>query len=185
MMLAAALIMVGLAAPVEAQNCQTFYNPALPMPVSDHYECYQRFVWYNQGKGTWCARDWYRSCMSEGLNDTIGEGTWVKDPNLPASGDNLIEAGQTGWVTGYVEKDKGKVAPRKVYVSGGQIIVKPYVCRGSLKTSPDDPGQRIEATDARAEAFFPNPTLAEIRKYVRSGACGGCPAQGNMDGTGC
>ncbi len=187
MMLAAALIMVGLAAPVEAQNCQTFYNPALPMPVSDHYECYQRFVWYNQGKGSWCARDWYRSCMHAGLIDKteFDDDTWVKDPNLPASGDNLIEAGQNGWVTGYTARDKGKVAPQRLYVSGGQIIVHPYVCRRSLKTSPDDPGQRIASNDAKAEEFFPTPTLAEIQRYVSSGACSRCPAQGNQTGTGC
>ncbi len=45
--LAAGLAALMFAAPAEAQNCQTFYNPVLPMPVSDHYECYQRFVWYN------------------------------------------------------------------------------------------------------------------------------------------
>ena len=190
MMLAAALLMVGLAEPVEAQNCQTFYNPALPMPVSDHYECYQRFVWYNQGKGSWCARDWYRSCMHAGWLDAQGGqdfpgDTWVKDPNLPARGDNLIEAGHNGWVTGYTERDKGKVAPQKLYVSGGQIIVHPYVCFRSLKTTPNDPGRRIASNDERAEMFFPNPTLPEIRRYVSSGECSGCTAQGNETGDGC
>ena len=188
MMLAAALVMVGLAAPVAAQNCQTFYNPALP-GTGDHYKCYQRFVWRQQ-QGSWCERDWYRSCMHAGwlsaqsLNAIEGS-TWVKDPNLDASGDNLVEAGQNGWVTGYTERDDGRVAPQKLYVSGGQIIVEPYVCRNSLKTSPDDPGRRIQSNDARAEMFFPSPTLAEIRRYVSSGSCGACPGRGNMAGDGC
>ena len=67
MTFAAALVALVVAAPVAAQNCQTFYNPALPITGitgnDRHYKCYQRFVWFNQGKGSWCARDWYRSCM--------------------------------------------------------------------------------------------------------------------------
>ncbi|MCY4238174.1 MAG: hypothetical protein OXC93_07450, partial [Rhodospirillaceae bacterium] len=162
-----------------------------PMGVvgGDHYKCYQRFVWFNQGKGSWCARDWYRSCMHSGWHDSKARntlsGSWVKDPNLDASGDNLIEASPEGWVTGYAAHDTGRVAPREIYVSGGRIIVYPYVCRGSLKTSPEDPGQRIESNDDRAKMFFPNPTLSEIRTYKTSGSCGGCPAGGNLAGTGC
>ena len=183
----------GNSAPSPAQNCRTFYNPALPLPPGlgggdVHYNCYQRFVWYNQGKGSWCARDWYRSCMHSGWHDVQirnMNGIWVKDPNLPDNGDNLIEAGQNGWVTGYAPHDTGRVAPRNIYVSGGQIIVYPYVCRGSLKTSPDDPGRRIESNDARAMALFPSPTLSEIRQYKTSGSCKGCPAAGNDTGTGC
>ncbi|MCY4287631.1 MAG: hypothetical protein OXC63_03470 [Aestuariivita sp.] len=151
------------------------------------YDCYQRFVWHNQGKGSWCARDWYRSCMHAGLiNEVNPDGsTWVKDPNGPEGGDNRVESGQNGWVTGYTYRDKGRVAPQKLYVSGGQIIVEPYVCRGYLKTSPDDPGQRIQSNDARAQEYFPAPTLAEIRRYVSSGACVGCPGRGNLMGNGC
>ena len=195
--LAAALVAMVVAAPVHAQNCQTFYNPALPIPTGvisgtdRDYKCYQRFVWYNQGKGSWCARDWYRSCMHSGWHDVQVRnmnGIWVKDPNLPnAENDpnNRIEVGQNGWVTGYAPHDDGKVAPREIYVSGGQIIVYPYVCRGSLKTSPEDPGQRIESNNALAKEYFPNPTLSEIRTYKTSGSCGGCPAGGNLTGTGC
>ena len=182
---------LALAAPVAAQNCQTFYNPALPITGitgnDRHYKCYQRFVWFNQGKGSWCARDWYRSCMHAGLHSDIfkdGDDQLVMDPNLPGSGSNLASA-QTGWMTGYTLKDKSKAAPQRFYASGGQIIVEPYVCLNSLKTSPEDPGQRIESNDARAEMFFPNPTLSEIRTYKTSGSCGGCPAGGNLAGTGC
>ncbi len=180
---AAALVATVIVAPVWAQNCQTFYNPVLPMPVSDHYKCYQRFVWFNQGKGSWCARDWYRSCMHAGWHHANGSNT--NEHNWTDEDGNLIRNGPNGWVTGYSEHDDGRVAPRNIYVSGGQIIVHPYVCRGSLKTSPEDPGQRIESNDDRAKMFFPNPTLSEIRTYKTSGSCGGCPAGGNLAGTGC
>ena len=178
-----ALIALLMAGPVAAQNCQTFYNPALPMPVSDHYECYQRFVWYNQGKGSWCARDWYRSCMHSGWHDAqserIGNSGWQDENGNP------ITNSPDGWVTGYSSRDDGRVAPQKIYVSGGQIIVYPYVCRGSLKKSPGDPGQRIQSNDALAQEYFPDPTLAEIRRYISSGACNGCAGQGNLMGNGC
>ena len=190
--IAAALVAMMFAAPVHAQNCQTFYNPALPITGIQgndrHYKCYQRFVWFNQGKGSWCARDWYRSCMHSGLhNDIFNEGgnVLVMDPNLAASGDNLASAQSPGWKTGYTVKDKSKAAPQRFYASGGQIIVVPYVCRGSLKKTPEDPGQRIQSNDAQAEYHFPNPTLSEIRQYKTSGSCGGCPAAGNQQGTGC
>ena len=186
MTFAAALVALVVAAPVAAQNCQTFYNPALPITGitgnDRHYKCYQRFVWFNQGKGSWCARDWYRSCMHSGWHDANGndreEHAWTDEDGNPITESN-------GWVTGYSAHDDGRVAPRQIYVSGGQIIVHPYVCRNSLKTSPEDPGQRIESNDDRAKMFFPNPTLSEIRTYKTSGSCGGCPAGGNLTGTGC
>ena len=185
--LAVALVGIGLAAPVAAQNCQTFYNPELPITgISGndrHYKCYLRFVWFNQGKGSWCARDWYRSCMHAGWHEA-NVGNTAAHAWTDADG-NAITDGPNGWVTGYSEHDDGRVAPRNIYVSGGQIIVHPYVCRGSLKTSPEDPGQRIESNDDRAKMFFPNPTLSEIRTYKTSGSCGGCPAGGNLTGTGC
>ena len=174
-----------VAAPVAAQNCQTFYNPALPMRVvaGDHYECYQRFVWFNQGKGSWCERDWYRSCMHSGWHDAKitnqQSGEWIDESG------NAIESSSDGWITGYAKHDDGRVAPQNIYVYGGQIIVHPYVCRGSLKSSPEDPGQRIQSNDDRAKMFFPNPTLSEIRQYITSGSCGGCPGAGNQAGTGC
>ncbi|MCY4303180.1 MAG: hypothetical protein OXC62_00065 [Aestuariivita sp.] len=179
---AAALVAMVVAAPVAAQNCMTFF-------AGGDYDCYQSFVWHNQGKGTWCARDWYRSCMHSGLNsrkllDGMDDHRLVMDPNQPASGNNLGSE-QNGWVTGYTFKDKSKAAPQRFYASGGQIIVHPYVCRGSLKKSPGDPGQRIQSNDSRAEMFFPAPTLAEIRRYIKTGSCGGYAAGGNQDGTGC
>ncbi len=193
--LTTALIALLMTGQVWAQNCQTFYNPELPITGitgnDRHYKCYQRFVWFNQGKGSWCARDWYRSCMHSGWHDVQVRnmnGIWVKDPSQDAGldgGANRIEVGQNGWVTGYAPHDTGRVAPREIYVSGGQIIVYPYVCRGSLKTTPEDPGQRIQSNDGRAKMFFPNPTLSEIRTYKTSGSCGGCPAGGNLTGTGC
>ena len=178
------------AAPVEAQNCQTFYNPVLPMPVSDDYECYQRFVWYNQGKGSWCAKDWYRSCLHSGLRNSdgtrwSGDNTPVFNPNEPDSGNNLLTSIGNGWIFGYTHKDKGKVSQHWFYVDNGVIIGFPYVCGGSLKTTPDDPGQQITSTDLTARTFFENLTLAEIQTYKTSGSCGGCPAAGNNDGTGC
>ena len=181
--LAAALVASMMASPVMAQNCQTYYRPWEPMTgPGGHYGCYQRFVWYNQGKGSWCARDWYRSCMHSGLhNETGGNNSphaWTDEAGNP-----ITES--EGWVTGYSAHDDGRVAPRNIYVSGGQIIVHPYVCRGSLKTSPEDPGQRIESNDSRAMELFPNPTLAEIQQYKTSGACSACPAAGNDTGTGC
>ncbi len=183
----AALVAMVVAAPAEAQNCQTFYNPALPITGitgnDRHYKCYQRFVWFNQGKGSWCARDWYLSCMHSGWHDANGGNT--EEHDWEDENGNLIRNGPNGWVTGYSEHDDGRVAPRNIYVSNGTIIVHPYVCRNSLKTTPEDPGQRIESNDDRARMFFPNPTLSEIRTYKTSGSCGGCPAEGNMAGTGC
>ena len=96
-----------------------------------------------------------------------------------------------GWVKGYTAKDTGMVSPHWFYVDAnfqGVIIGFPVVCRGSLKTTPDDPGQRITSTDAEARAFFPGLdglTLAEIQTYKTSGSCGGCPGRGNQTGTGC
>jgi len=103
------------------------------------------------------------------------------DPNLPAAGMNLVSS-QSGWVIGYTAKDTGKVSPHHFYASGGEIIVYPYVCGGSLKTSPRDPGQRIQSNDDRARAFFPNPTLSEIRQYIGDGGCSDCSGRGDMDG---
>ena len=190
MTLAAALVAMVVAAPVHAQNCQTFYNPALPFPSGlsgndRDYECYQRFVWYNQGKGSWCARDWYRSCMHSGLHEETGGNNSPHDWKDEDGNSIAGNSSNNGWVTGYSDHDDGRVAPRNIYVSNGTIIVYPYVCRNSLKTSPNDPGQRIESNDDRAKMFFPNPTLSEIRTYKTSGSCGGCPAGGNLTGTGC
>ncbi|MCY3983272.1 MAG: hypothetical protein OXE85_05075, partial [Roseovarius sp.] len=139
----------------------------------------------NQGKGSWCARDWYRSCMHAGWHHANGSN--IEEHDWQYENGNLIrdDTTTTGWVTGYSEHDDGRVAPRRIYVSGGQIIVHPYVCRGSLKKTPEDPGRRIESGDARAMEFFPSPTLSEIQTYKTNGSCGACPAEGNMAGDGC
>ena len=175
--LAAALAASMMASPVMAQNCQTFF-------AGGDYKCYQRFVWYNQGKGSWCAKDWYRSCMHAGWHEANASNNAEHDWE-DADGNLIREGGATGWVIGYSEHDDGRVAPRNIYVSGGTIIVHPYVCRRSLQKMPNGPGQRIESNDSRAMEFFPNPTLSEIRQYKTSGSCGACPAEGNLAGDGC
>ena len=180
---AAALAATLVAAPVHAENCQTFYNPTLP-GTGDAYKCYQRFVWHQQ-QGSWCERDWYLSCMHAGWHEETGGNNSPHDWKDEDGNSIAGNSSNNGWVTGYSEHDDGRVAPRNIYVSAGTIIVYPYVCRNSLKTSPDDPGRRIESNDARAMQLFPNPTLSEIRRYITSGACGDCPGAGNQAGTGC
>ena len=158
------------------------------------YECRRIYVFYAQ-EGSWCAKDWYRSCMGKGLrNASAGsDNVWVIDPTLPdgtgpgqvLNTANLVSALADGWIVGYTDVDKGKVAPQNLYISSGSIIVHPYVCGSSMKKFPKDPGQRIQSNDEMAKMYFPNPTLQEIQRYVGTGACQSCPAEGNMNGDGC
>ena len=114
--LAAALVGMVMAAPVEAQNCQTFYNPAFPGAEGDKaYDCYRSYVWHQQ-QGSWCARDWYRECLHKGYRS---RSLWAEqgaipvfNPNEPASGNNLLTSLGTGWIFGYRSGDTGMVSQR-------------------------------------------------------------------------
>ncbi len=199
------LLLAVLVTPAQAQeymhrgyDCRSYpgagFNINWPEAGYD-YACRQIYVFYAQ-QGSWCARDWYRSCMHAGWNNrdlfANSDSEFVIDPTLPEGNgagqlrntSNQVSS-QNGWVVGYTARDKGKVAPQNLYISSGSIIVYPYVCRGYLKTSPNDPGQRIQSNDEMAKMYFPNPTLQEIQRYVGTGACQSCPAEGNMNGDGC